>query len=535
VKTNYWMVVVCAAVVLGAGVRGVFADVRIATVFGDGMVLQREKAVPVWGKGSVGEKVTVTFGGQAKSTVVGADGRWMVRLDAMKAEKKAQELLVQGVNQLVVKNVLVGDVWLCSGDFGVYWEMFSVMDSTAELAKADKPMIRLLRVGGKSSNVPMEEIAGMWRVCSPASVEGFSALGYFFGSEIQKELDVPVGVIEASYRYSLERGWMAPESFGMVQELKVPREKMESRDPTTAKGKAAYEATLAAVEKWLPEAEKAVKEGRVPAKQPRFPQAIPATDVNYLSNGELSLLYYGMIAPIKPYAIRGVVWSIGESSALEPGKFRFYMKGLIQGWRKVWGQGDFPVYVELLASVGKEPDRSKGVTGFDSWAVLRHEQALVGSVAEKTGIAVSYDVNDYIEDVRNRQDAGRRLALVALANEYGKKVEYSGPVFKGMKVEGEKVVISFDHVGKGLMAGKKVGLAPVAEVKELEGFVVSGKDGKWYWGKAAIVGDTVEVSSTEVKEPVGVRYAMFGNPGFCNLYNRDGLPGVPFMAGGGKE
>ncbi len=530
-KTIYWMVAVCVAAAGVMGAQRAMADVRVANVFANDMVLQREKPVPVWGKASPGEKVTVRFGGQEKSVTAGEDGRWVVRLDAMKAEKTGREMTILGNNSLVMKNILVGDVWLCSGDFGVYWEMFSVVDSAKELSKAGNPMIRLLRVGAHNSNVPLEDIAGVWRECSPASVEGFSALAYFFGREIQREMDVPVGLIDVSYRYSYARGWIAPEGFREVEELKLPREKMESWDPTTAKGKEAYGATIAAIEKWLPLAEKAVAEGKVPPKQPRFPQALPATDVNYLSNGELSLHYYGMICPIRGYAIRGMVWSLGEGSELEPRKLRFYLKGLIYGWRKVWGQGDFPVYVELLPQVGAEPVRSKAPPEMDGWAVLRQEQAAVGTVVEKTGIAVTYDVSDYVADSRNRQDAGKRLALAALAGEYGKKIEYSGPVFKEMKIAEGKMVLSFDHVGKGLMAGKKDGLSPVVEVKELEGFVVAGADKKWHWAKAQIVGETVVLTCEEVKDPVKARYATFGNPGFCNLYNRDGLPAVPFTAG----
>jgi sialate O-acetylesterase len=540
VKTTYWMVTACVLVMGAMGVHDAAADVKVANIFGHDMVLQREKAVPVWGRGEPGSKVTVKFGGQEKSVVCGADGKWAVRLEAMPASKVARVMTVTDGGKtpestVVLKNVVVGDVWLCSGDFGVWWEMFSVLDTKNELAKAKNPMIRVVKVAPHNSNVPLESIEGAWRECGAVSIEGFSALGYFFGAELQKELDVPVGLIDASYRYSHERAWMAPEGFRSVPELKVPRDKMDSWDPSTEKGKEAFGATIAAVEKWLPAAEKAYQEGKALPRQPRFPAPLPATDVNYLSNGELSLMYYGMICPVKPYAIRGVIWSIGESSALEVSKFRFYLKGLIEGWRKEWGQGDFPFYVEVLAAVGNEPDRSKPVPATDGWAVLRQEQAAVGTVVKNTGIAVSYDVSDYVADLRNRQDAGRRLALVALANEYGKKVEYSGPVFKEMKVEAGAAVLSFEHVGKGLMAGKKVGLAPVAEVAQLEGFAICGADKKWHWGAAKIVGATVVVSSPEVKEPWGVKYATFGNPAFCNLYNRDGLPAVPFAVDGERK
>ncbi len=546
-KMNRAVGVVCGVVLSFCGFSGFFGvgevlgDVKVANIFGHEMVLQREKVVPVWGRGDAGTKVTVKFGGQEKSAVVGGDGRWLVKLDAMAASKTGREMVVTDggtgpASTVVMKDVLVGDVWLFSGDFGVWWEMFSVVNAKEEVAKATNPMIRVVKVAPRNSNVPMETIEGAWRVCGPVSIEGFSALGYFFGAEIQRELDVPVGLMDVSYRYSLERGWMAPEGFGMVEELKVPREKMESWDPSTQKGKEAYGATIAAVEKWLPEAEKAFKEGKAPPKQPRFPAPLPATDVNYLSNGELSLMYYGMICPVKPYAIRGVVWSLGESGALEVKKYRFYLKGLIEGWRKVWGQGDFPVYVELLASVGNAPDVKKDAPqGIDFWAGIRQEQAAVGTVTENTGIAVSHDVSDYVADVRNRQDAGRRLAKVALAKEYGKKVEYSGPVFRGLKVEGGKAVLSFDHVGKGLMAGKPVELNGVNEVEKLEGFLICGADKKWVWGEARIVGDVVEVSNENVKEVAGVRYGVFGNASWCNLYNRDGLPGVPFAADGERK
>ncbi|NQU10124.1 hypothetical protein HQ590_04995, partial [bacterium] len=507
-----------------------WAELKLATVFGDNMVLQRDRPVPVWGWAEPGDNITVTFAGQTKTTRADSLGAWKVTLDSLSASAVPQELVVQSETesrQSAIGNVAIGDIWLCSGDFGVYYEMFACANAAQEAAAAQYPAIRLLKIPGKSSNTPLADIEGEWRVCSPEMITDFSALGYFFGRALHRETGVPIGVIDASYRYSSARGWIPPAGFRMIPELKKPRDRMDSWDPTTPTGHEAFSTAVAQVEQWLPGAEQAFRDGTPIPPQPRLPAPTPATDSNYLSIREYSLHYQGMIHPLIPFAIRGLVWSLGESGCLEGDKFRFYLQGLFLSWRQAWGQGEFPVYLELLPQVGKPPGQPGAI---DFWTRMREDQMKCLTMVPNTDMAVTFDVSDYVADGRNRVDAGERLARVALARDYGKNIVYSGPRFHDYRLDGDKVIIFFDHVGSGLMVGEKPGLAPTRELKNgvLQGFAVAGEDKKWHWAEAKIDGGTVIVRSDQVPAPVAVRYAYASNPGNCNLYNREGLPAAPF-------
>ena len=514
-------------VVLGGLAIPVSAAVRLPRLFSDQMVIQRDRPAPVWGWADPGEQVTVRFGGQQAACTANDEGAWMVRLKPLPASSQPRDLIVSGADTLVVRNVVVGDVWLCSGDFGVFWETFGCVNAAKEIATANRPLIRLLKVESKSSNTPLTDIQGAWKVCSPETVADFSALAYFFGRTLHQEIRVPIGLIDASYRYSSIQSWISPEGFRMIPELKLPRDKMDSWNSTTPAGREAYLATIDKVEQWLPAAEQAFQEHKPIPPQPVPPAPIPANDSNYRSLGELSNLYYGMIAPLMPFAFRGVVWSMGENGGgLEWAKYHFYLRGLVDGWRAGWGQGDFPVYFELLPQVGN-PDGQPGAGGY--WAGFRARQ-MEGLSIPNTGMAVTFDVSDYLADTRNRQDAGQRLALWALAREYHRAIECSGPLYHSHRVEADRVIISFDHVGRGLMAGEKDGLAPVRPAKSgvLKGFAVAGADKKWYRADARIVGKTIVARSDKVPTPVAVRYAYADNPAGCNLYNHEGLPTAPF-------
>ena len=495
----------------------------LPSFFGNSMVLQRDQPVPVWGWADSGDEITVAFAGQTKTVCAATNGAWRVTLDAMPASAKPRDMLVRSKNgnrQLKLENILIGDVWLLSGDFGAYWEMFSSANAAQELPAANHPALRLLQVWGKSSNEPLNDILGGWRVCTSENVRGFSALGYFYGRALNRELGVPIGVIDASYRYSEIQGWMPPAAFRMIPELSKLRYRMDSWDSTTMAGQKEFSATVSNVAKWLPLAEQAFHEGKPIPQQPLVPAPLTAIDLNYGSITELSLNYQGMIHPLIPMRIRGVVWSLGEN-----GNFNFFhLQGLIQSWRQAWGQGDFPFYLELI------PNRpSRGAPHPAQIDSMRDGQIKCLALPN-TGVAVTFDVSDYLSDNRNRKDPAERLAQLALAKEYGRKLVYSGPSCKNHRIEGDRVVIGFDHVGGGLIVGDKRGLAPLVEVKDgaLKGFAIAGADQKWHWADARIVGDTVEVRSGEVPVPVAVRYACGSDTAGANLYNRDGLPAVPF-------
>jgi len=513
-----------ALTLLGGLSTTAHADVRLPKVFGDGMVLQRDKPIPIWGWAAPGEKVTVKFAGQETGATTGADGKWTIRFGAVPANDQPQTLTVTGANSVALKDVLVGDVWVASGDFGAYWEMYAVQDAANELANASFPNIRLLKVTAKTSNVSLPDIAGEWKVCGPTTVNSFSALAYFFGRSLHRELKVPIGLVDCSYRYSYTRSWIAPEGFRQVAELKKYSDKQDSWDPTTEIGRAAYTAAVDKVEQWLPIAQQALKDGKPIPPQPLPPAPITAQDNNYNSIGELSVAYHGMVSPLVPMAIRGVIWSQGENGA-DPDT-NASLRGLAGGWRKVWGQGDFPFIYEILPQVGSPSEKPCGT---DSWVAAREGHMKAVTMAN-AGMVVATDVSDYIADARNRQDAGYRMAQWALAKEYGRDVVYSGPLYRSHTVAGDSVTVTFDHIGGGLIAGEKKGIAPLQELKDgaLKHFAIAGADKVWYWADARIVADTVVLRSDKVPAPLAVRYAWCSNPSPANLYNRAGLPAAPF-------
>lgn len=508
------------------------AEFQVSRLFADHMVLQRDKPLPVWGWAEPGEKVSVSFAGQTQSTETDTAGRWRVSLDPLALSASPADLKISGESaSLEVHDVLVGDVWLCAGDFGVFYEMFKVAAAEEEIAAAAHPTLRLFKIPKKSSNAPLEKTDGEWRICAPETVTDFSALAYFFGRALQRDIGVPIGLIDASYPYSYVRGWTPAEGFLISPELATPREKMESWDPTTRAGKAAFAATLKLVEDWLPLAETAFRENKPIPPQPRLPAAIPADDSNYRSNGELSLNYNAMIHPLVGFSLRGMIWSQGENGCQEVEKHRFYLQGLWQSWRQAWGQGDFPIYSELLPRVGK-PNQAPGVVGH--FGQLREQQVLAVELVPHTAVIATYDVSDYVADERNRQDAGERLAGLALAGEYQKVIEGSGPHYQKHAIKGDTITVTFQHAATGLMAGSKEGLAPVQEQKDgkIDGFIVAGKDQKWHPAEARAEGNTVILRSDEVPTPVAVRYAFADDPGKANLYNREGLPALPFRTDG---
>ncbi len=460
------------------------ADVRLPGFMTDNMVLQRDMPVPIWGWADPGKKVKIKFGDQTKQAVADKNGRWMVKLDALKASAEGQKLTVEsaaGDEKLTLKNVLVGEVWICSGQSNMEWAVSRVTNAKDEIAAAKHSSIRLLTIGHISKGVPQDNVKGHWQVCTPETVGRFSGVGYFFGRKIYKDKKVPVGLIGSNWGGTRIEPWTPPVGFRMVPELKKITEKIEDG-----------------------------KIGR--------------------SHQEPTKLYNGMIAPLVPYAIRGVIWYQGESNGREGMSYFHKMKALIYGWRKCWGQGDFPFYYVQLANFRK---RNGNPAGGDGWARVREAQRKALEL-KNTGMAVTIDIGE-AKDIhpKNKQDVGKRLALWALAKGYGMKdLVFSGPLYKSHKVEGDKIRITFEHVGSGLMVGKKEGVAPTRKVPdgELNGFAIAGKDRKWHWAEAKIdpKTNTVIVSSPQVKHPVAVRYGYRMNPCRCNLYNAEGLPASPF-------
>jgi sialate O-acetylesterase len=458
------------------------AAVTLPRVLGSDMVLQRGLPVPVWGWAEAGEKVTVSFAGQSKTVKAGDDGKWMVKLAPLEASAEAASLTIQGGNRITLENILVGEVWICSGQSNMEWRLIQGMKGREEVEASGHPLIRLFDVPGHTTSpLPREKGAGSWRVCAPKSASGFSAVGYFFGRRLLKELGVPIGLIGSNWGGTRIEPWVPLEGFESVAELSGLAHQVEQYQSST----------------------------RVGGSSP-------------------SAIYNSMVHPLTPFAMRGGIWYQGESNGNEGVSYYHKKHALVKGWRKVFQNPDLAFYWVQLANYQRE---SREPAGGEGWAKIRAAQTRALDIPG-TGMAVITDIGA-ANDIhpRNKQDVGWRLAQWALNQTYGRnKLVPSGPLYESLEVEGDSIRLSFRHVGKGLMAGRKSGLEPTRELEEgkLEHFAIAGADRKWFWAEAAIDGDTVVVRSKDVPKPLAVRYAYTMNPARANLYNRDGLPAGPF-------
>lgn len=476
-----------------------YADVALHGLFTDHMVLQRDMPAAVYGMADPGEKVTVSFAGQSKAATADRAGSWMVKLDAMKACAKPAAMTVAGKNKLALTDIVVGDVWVCSGQSNMGFAM-GAYGSPYVAKHFELPLVRQFHVVGAPSmslktsvkgNTRVDKL-GRWLVCTKKSGNHFCAVGVYFARKVHLETGVPIGLIKAAWGGTRIEPWITPEGWASVAEL-----------PPV---------------------------GKLP--------------VTYKSNPYPSTphcLYNSYIHPLTKFGIKGALWYQGESNGNEGISYFHKTRALIGGWRKIWGQGDFPFYFVQLAAFQRPNDNPEGGNG---WAKCRMAQLKSLSIAN-TGMAVAIDLDDANNPDNihpfDKKSVGERLALWALARDYpsatlrtgGKAADlvYSGPLYKNMKVKGDKIIISFDHVGTGLMiAETKGGFQPLIKNPEgkLQRFAIVGKDKKWFWADAVINGETVVVSSPEVSKPVAVRYAFEQNPEGSNLYNKEGLPASPF-------
>ncbi|OGV39623.1 MAG: hypothetical protein A2020_02855 [Lentisphaerae bacterium GWF2_45_14] len=500
------------------------ANVKMPSIFSDDMVLQRDIPLNVWGWASPSEKVTVSFAGQTVSADADKNGKWEVKLNPVPLNKDAQEMTVSGKNKLIFKNVLVGDVWVCSGQSNMQMAVNGVLDAGNEIASSNNLLIRQIKINTKTALYPKDDVSSSkWTPASPQTVAFFTAAGYFFAREIAKEADVPVGLINTSWGGTRIEPWISEAGFRKIPELKSISEQVDGWISTTETGKKNFLKYIEEMKVWIPAAETALNEGKMPPPSPILPG---------LTNDHQkpTMIFNAMVNPIIRYGIKGAIWYQGESNGYEGGSYAHKMNALISDWRSLWKQGDFPFYFVQLANYQRSnPDRPEGG---DGWAKLREAQLKTLSVVPNTGMAVIIDIGDDANiHPENKQDVGKRLAAWALAKDYGKNVVPSGPLYKGFKVEGNKIRISFDHIGNGLIAGEKKGLAPMRETPRagLKSFAIAGADKKWYWADAVIDGDTVLVACGKVPKPIAVRYAFSMNPPQgVNLYNKEGLPASPF-------
>ncbi len=430
------------------------AAVAPHALFSEHAVLQQGVKVPVWGTTDQTEDVSVSFAGQ-NVTAKPADGKWRVELEPLAAGGPHVMTINQGGATVEIKDILVGEVWICGGQSNMQWTLKQSDGGSEAIANSANDKLRLLTVPRNGADTPQTEVMASWSVAGPQTTGDFSGVGYFFGRDLQQALDVPVGLIASNVGGTAAEQWMKQEAIDSHPELK---------DMSKPQGS--------------------------------------------------SMLYNAMIAPLGPYAIKGVIWYQGESNAGRAYQYRTLLPAMIKNWRDTFGQGDFPFLIVQIApyeAIVAEPSDS-------IWAEIRDAQFYVAQNVPRTALIVTTDVGDE-RDIhpRRKEPVGQRLALAARAIGYGEKVEHSGPIYESMTIDGDKITVNFKHVGTGL----------AAKDGELTGFTIAGEDKKFHPAKAKIDGDTVVAWSELVPKPVAVRYGWAAYP-VVNLWNKEGLPASPF-------
>lgn len=499
---------ICLALVcLGAPLR---ADVVPAALFTNNAVLQREKPIPVWGTADAGEKVSVTFAGQTLATTADASGKWRVDLPALPANATPAELVIKGNNTITLANIVVGEVWIASGQSNMEWTVSNTYDKAIDIpASAKSPLIRHIKIKKTVAETPASTVSidrNTWEVAGPGTTANFSAVGYYFAKDVHELTGVPVGIIGSNWGGTPVESWIDAEAYKTVpaEAAKVSERWTKALADYPAK-KAEFDATVAALK---------AEEAAAKAANKPFTKKIPSPWNAPQGPGHPNTpsgLNNGMIAPLVPYAIRGAIWYQGESNGGRASEYRALFSAMITGWRAQFGQGDFPFYWVQLANYQSPTDTS--------WAFLREAQTQTLSLPN-TGQAVIVDIGD-VRDIhpRNKKDVGRRLARLALARTYGQKIVDSGPVFAKADLEGAAFRVSFTRTDGGL----------IAPLNTLAGFELAGEDKVFKPAEAKIENDTVVVTSAEVPAPVAVRYAWRNAP-VAGLFNKEGLPAVPFRS-----
>ena len=480
------------------------AGFRLAAPISDHMVLQREKPVAVWGWADAGESVTVAFAGQSKSATADADGKWMLKLDALKASAEPRTLVVSGKegHKLEVKDVLVGEVWLGSGQSNMAMNVQSSNNFAAEKVAANYPLIRHYQESSGPSELPLPEGKGTWKACTPDNVGGFSAVLYFFGREIHKEVGVPVGLVNTSVGGTPIESWVSAETQSSDPETKAifDGQLKAYQDFDAVKATALYEKQMAA---WK------LAVGKAKAAKTELPRKPNDPIAMRKFKGGPAALFNGKVANLAPYTLRGMLWYQGEGNAGNPGVYEKQLSQLVTSWRTLWSDEVPFAWVQLPNYRDSDSE---------SWPRIRESMMKVLALP-KTGMAITLDIGDP-KDIhpKNKQDVGLRLSYWALDSVYGRKVAAtSGPLPAGSKVEGSAIRVSLKHA-----AGLKTRDGGAAR-----GFLVAGSDKIWKPAAARLEGTEVIVSSPEVSAPVAVRYAWAENPD-CNLVNGAGLPATSF-------
>lgn len=471
--TAAWTAIIACSPVLAG------AEIRLPAILGDHMVLQAGvPKVSIWGWAERGEEITVGFAGRKASGKAGEDGRFVATFPGSLEAGLRGELAIEGSSgaRRVLKDVVSGQVWVCSGQSNMEWPVKLSGDPEATIAAADHPDLRLFTVEKAVAGEPQPDVKGSWAACAPGTVPGFSAVAYHFGREVLKGTGQPVGLINTSWGGTPAESWTSREVLAAGEDLKP------------------------LLVRW----DRAIEEKPEAKGSPHRPAG----------------LYNAMIAPLTPLGIAGFIWYQGESNAGRAEQYRTLFPEMIRDWRARWGREELPFYFVQLANFMAE----KPEPGESAWAELRDAQLHALRSVPRTGMAVIIDIGE-AKDIhpRNKIEVGKRLARWALKQSYGKDLVESGPLYRAQRKDGDRMVIEFDHLGGGLVAGAE----PPLGAPPLKGFAIAGADRQWVWADARIEEDRVVVSSPRVKDPAAVRYAWADNP-VANLYNREGLPASPF-------
>ncbi len=508
-----------------------FANVRLNALFADHMVIQRSTQMPVWGWADPMEKISIeTSWGAKAETVAGIDSTWMVKIKTPKAGGPFQ-MIISGKDTIVINDILSGEVWLCAGQSNMDFALSKMINDAREskyqplveyireeVAQANDSLLRHIEIPQTTSlYTTKKNFKAIWRSATKGEVDKITATGYFFAKELRQKLNVPVGLVECSWGGTRIQPWISAQTYKSDKELQAFFEKEQVRIKSLIEEMDKEDYVDTAYQRKLKEYEADKENVRRPwpNEHPLKSKQMPAT------------LYNGMLSAVIPYAIKGAIWYQGESNShyLEH-EYEKYFRALITSWRAEWGQGDFPFYWAQLAAYHVPDDRSDM-----GWAMV-NDYLRRSLVLPNTGMAVLYDIGE-AKDVHphNKMDAGKRLALWALKNDYNIRVNaFSGPLYKSAKTVGNKIVVTFDHACSGLMAGsKELNKDTKAVNVPLTWFEIAGKDGIWKPAQARIMAkNKIEVYNTSIENPVKVRYAWSSNPEGANLYNKEGLPAAVF-------
>jgi sialate O-acetylesterase len=519
------------------------AEIKLPAFIADHMVLQRDAAVPLWGWATPGEEVTVSFAGQSKAAKADEKGKWLVKLDPLAASAESREMKI---GSRVIKDVLVGEVWLASGQSNMGFPLSSAHNADQAIAGAGDPLLRFFTVQNATAAEPQNDLRGRWDLSDPNTAKAFSAVAYFFARDLRAKLGVPVAILHSSWGGTPAQAWLSMDALRDSPAFENHAKSyaaalIKHRDVLAhPENMDAYRQDLA---RWQKEVAPAFNDAmRVWNAGPKTsPKPVPARpepanpdpmDIPSPSSrpGTPSVIFNAKIAPLAGYAMRGALWYQGEANAGNGIEYRSLLPRLIGDWRKRWGQGDFPFLVVQLAAW----DMDKSPAPSHQWPWLREAQSMTVKTVPNTALAVAIDVGNPADvHPKGKEPVGQRLALAARKLAYGEtQLVASGPVFREAKAEGATMSVTFTETGSGLTIGpapwRAEGDAQWPQDR-LIGFALAGQDRAWHDAEARIEGDSVIVSSPAVTKPIAVRYAWANSPR-CNLYNTEGLPAAPFRS-----